>query len=90
MIVLTIPILYPALTSVGFDPIWLGTFVVIMMALGCISPPIGMVVFMLSGFSNISVIKIFKAVTPFIVADLLVIVLISVFPWLATWLPSLM
>ncbi|MDR1571870.1 MAG: TRAP transporter large permease [Clostridiales Family XIII bacterium] len=90
MIILTIPVLYPALTAVGFDPIWLGLFVVIMMALGAISPPIGMVVFMLSGFSGVSVVKIFRAVIPFIVADIIVVILISVFPQLATWLPSTM
>jgi TRAP-type C4-dicarboxylate transport system permease large subunit len=90
MIILTIPVLYPALTAVGFDPIWLGLFVVIMMALGAISPPIGMVVFMLSGFSGVSVVKIFRAVVPFIVADIIVVILISVFPQLATWLPSTM
>ncbi len=90
MIALTIPILFPALSAAGFDPIWLGLFVVLMMALGAITPPIGMIVFMMSGLSGLSVTKIFKAVTPFILGDLVVIVLVSVFPVLATWLPSMM
>ena len=90
MIILTIPILFPALTAVGFDPIWLGIYVVLMMALGAITPPIGMVVFMVSGFSKVSVPKLFKAVSPFIIADLIVVVLMCIFPMMATWLPSMM
>ncbi|MDR1571754.1 MAG: TRAP transporter large permease [Clostridiales Family XIII bacterium] len=90
MIILTIPILYPALMSVGFDPIWLGIFVVLMMALGAVTPPIGMVVFIVSGLSGVSVPTLFKAVMPFIIGDLCVIVLVCIFPQMATWLPSLM
>ena len=90
MIILTIPILFPALTALGFDPIWLGIYVVLMMALGAITPPIGMVVFMVSGFSKVSAPKLFKSVAPFIIADLAVIFLMCVFPSMATWLPSMM
>jgi tripartite ATP-independent transporter DctM subunit len=90
MIILTIPILYPALVSVGFDPIWLGIYVVLMMALGAVTPPIGMVVFIVSGLSGVSVPKLFKAVVPFIIGDFVVIILICIFPQMATWLPSLM
>ena len=90
MVILTIPILYPALTALGFDPIWLGIYVVLMMALGAITPPIGMVVFMVSGFSKVSAPKLFKAVSPFIIADLAVVFLMCVFPKMATWLPSMM
>ena len=90
MIILTIPILYPALSALGFDPIWLGVYVVLMMALGAITPPIGMVVFIVSGLSGVSVPKLFKAVAPFVVADLIVILIICIFPILVTWLPGLM
>jgi len=90
MIILTVPILYPALMAVGFDPIWLGIYVVLMMALGAITPPIGMVVFIVSGLSGVPVPKLFRAVAPFIIADLIVILLICIFPAMATWIPSLM
>ncbi|MDR2295644.1 MAG: TRAP transporter large permease [Clostridiales Family XIII bacterium] len=90
MIILTIPILYPALVSVGFDPIWLGIYVVLMMALGAVTPPIGMVVFIVSGLSGVSVPALFKSVVPFIIGDLVVIVLVCIFPQMATWIPSLM
>ena len=90
MVLLTVPILFPALSAVGFNPIWLGVYVVLMMALGAITPPIGMVVFMVSGISSVPVPKLFKAVAPFIVADLIVITIISIVPSLVTWLPSMM
>ena len=90
MIALTVPILYPALAAVGFDPIWLGIFITLMMALGAITPPIGMIVFIVSGLSGVSVIRIFKACIPFIIGDLAVIACVAVFPALATWIPSMM
>lgn len=90
MIVLTVPILYPALMAIGFDPIWLGLFMVLMMALGAITPPIGMVVFIMAGVSKVPVNKIFRAVMPFVIADFIIILLVVLFPVIATWLPSLM
>ncbi len=90
MVILTVPILFPALMAVGFDPIWLGIYIVLMMALGAITPPIGLVVFIVSGLSGVSVPRLFKACVPFIVSDLVVITLMCIFPAMATWLPSLM
>ena len=90
MIILTVPVLFPGLQAIGFDPIWLGLFLVLMMALGAITPPIGMIVFLVSGLSGVQVPKLFRAVSPFIIGDLIVILLICIFPFLATWLPSLM
>ena len=90
MLILTVPILYPALMALGFDTVWLGIYIVLMMALGAVTPPIGMVVFIVSGLSGVSVPKLFKAVVPFIIGDIIVILLLCVFPQMATWIPSLM
>ena len=90
MMLLTVPILYPALTAIGFDPMWLGIYIVLMMALGSVTPPIGMVVFIVSGMSGVSAPRLFKAVVPFIIGDLIVIVLLCIFPMMATWIPSRM
>ena len=90
MISLTVPILFPIITQLGLDPLWFGMFVVFMTALGSITPPVGMVVFLLAGLSKVEVVKIFRGVIPFIIAMVLVIVLISVFPDLVTILPSMM
>jgi tripartite ATP-independent transporter DctM subunit len=90
MIVLTVPIIFPAIMALGIDPIWFGLFIVLLMAVGAVSPPIGLVVFLLSGVSGIPVSKIFRGVIPFIIADIIVIILVVIFPSLVTYLPSLM
>lgn len=90
MITLTIPLVYPALKQLGYDPIWLGAFIVKLMALGSISPPVGMTVYVLSGVSKVPVQKVFKGVLPFILADVVIIALLVAAPQIATWLPSVM
>ncbi|NLL45588.1 MAG: TRAP transporter large permease [Clostridiales bacterium] len=90
MVALTIPVFYTALIKIGFDPIWLGAFVVKLMAVGSISPPVGMCVFTMAGVSGIRVDKIFKGVIPFLAVDVVILVLMILFPGIATYLPSLM
>jgi len=90
LIILTVPIIFPALMAVGFDPIWYGIFMVCIMSLGSFTPPVGMLVFILSGLSGVPVPRLFKACAPFISVDLFMILIISIFPWLVTWLPSRM
>lgn len=90
MVVLTIPILYPIIEALGINGIWFGIFVVFMMALGSITPPVGMVVYLLGGLTKIPVNKIFKGVMPFIIGMIIVIVLIVLFPAIVTFLPNLM
>ena len=95
MIMLTVPILYPiitqpALSSMGYDIIWFGVLIVVVMSVGMMTPPVGMIVFALAGITKKPVAMIFKGVTPFIIAEVVVIVLLCAFPMLATWLPSIM
>jgi tripartite ATP-independent transporter DctM subunit len=90
MVALTVPILYPALMAVGFDPIWLGIFITLMMALGAITPPIGLIVFIVSGLSGVPILRVFKSCMPFIIGDLVVIACVAAFPALATFIPSMM
>ena len=90
MMILTVPLLFPAMVALGYDVIWFGIFVVMMMALGAVSPPIGMDAFIVSGISKVPVTKIYQGLWPFIVADIVVIALCCVIPELVTWLPSVM
>ncbi|MDO4734152.1 MAG: TRAP transporter large permease [Lachnospiraceae bacterium] len=90
MIVLTVPVLYTALIRRGFDPIWLGAFVVKLMAVGGISPPVGMTVFTLAGTIQKPAGQIFKGVLPFLAVDVVILILMIVFPQIATFIPSLM
>lgn len=90
MLVLTIPVLYPALVKIGFDPIWLGCFVVKMMAVGGISPPVGMTCFTMAGVSGMPVGKIFRGVLPYIAVDVVILAIMIIFPKFVTFLPSMM
>ena len=90
MMILTVPLIVPAMMALGIDIIWFGVFVVMMMALGAISPPIGMDVFIVSGLSKIPVTTIYRGVLPFIVADIVVIILCCLFPVIVLWLPGMM
>lgn len=90
IMMLTVPILWPAMEALGMSPIWFGVIVVMMLALGGITPPVGMVVYILSGASKVDIMKIFKGCLPFIIAEVIVIFLCMMIPELVTWLPNLM
>jgi len=89
MIILTIPIIFPVITALGFDPIWFGVIIVMTVELGLIHPPVGMNVFVIkSVVPDVSFSTIFVGVLPFIVTDLIRLVILISFPILALWLPS--
>jgi tripartite ATP-independent transporter DctM subunit len=91
MILLTIPIFFPVVINLGFDPIWFGIIVVMVVELGLITPPVGMNVFIIKGMApEVPLSKIYKGVLPFVIAQILLIGLILAFPKIATWLPSTM
>jgi C4-dicarboxylate transporter DctM subunit len=89
MIILTIPIIFPVITQLGFDPIWFGVIIVMTVELGLIHPPVGMNVFVIkSVVQDVSFSTIFVGVLPFILTDLIRLVILIAFPILALWLPS--
>jgi len=90
IIVLTVPILFPVVTALGFDPVWYGVVMILVIEMGLITPPIGMNVFILSGVSGISIGTIFRGVWPFVAAELICIALITTFPQIALYLPNQM
>jgi len=91
MIILTVPIIYPVITQLGFDPIWFGVIIVMTVELGLIHPPVGMNVFVIkSVVKDVSFTTIFKGVIPFVVTDLLRLVILISFPMIALWLPARM
>src|SRR5215470_12139843 len=91
MIILTIPIIFPVITHLGFDPIWFGVIIVMTVELGLIHPPVGMNVFVIkSVVHDVSFATIFKGVVPFICTDIIRLILLIAFPILALWLPSRM
>ena len=91
MVILTVPIVFPVMIALGFDPIWFGIIVVMVVELGLIHPPVGMNVFVIkSVIPDVTFLTIFKGVIPFIVTDMLRLAILIAFPILATWLPSRM
>jgi C4-dicarboxylate transporter, DctM subunit len=91
MIILTIPIIFPVITHLGFDPVWFGVIIVMTVELGLIHPPVGMNVFVIkSVIKDVSFATIFKGVIPFILTDLIRLVILIAFPIIALWLPSQM
>ena len=89
MIILTVPIIFPVVTALGFDPIWFGVIIVMTVELGLIHPPVGMNVFVIkSVIPDVSFSTIFIGVLPFILTDLVRLVILIAFPILALWLPS--
>jgi C4-dicarboxylate transporter, DctM subunit len=91
MIILTVPIVFPVIKALGFDPIWFGVIIVMVAELGLIHPPVGMNIFVIkSVVEDVKISTIFYGVLPFILTDILRLILLIAFPILATWLPSQM
>ncbi|HMN75587.1 MAG TPA: TRAP transporter large permease [Burkholderiaceae bacterium] len=89
IILMTTPILMPVITAAGFDPIWFGVILTINMELGLITPPVGLNLFVINGITpDVSLGTILKGAFPFMLCMVLVIVILCVFPGLATWLPT--
>ncbi len=89
MIILTVPIVFPVIKALGFDPIWFGVIIVMTVELGLIHPPVGMNVFVIkSVVKDVKLSTIFYGVLPFVVTDILRLAILIAFPILALWLPS--
>ena len=91
MIILTVPIIFPVIMQLGFDPIWFGVIIVMTVELGLIHPPVGMNVFVIkSVVQDLSFTTIFKGVIPFVLTDILRLIILIAFPAIALWLPGRM
>jgi tripartite ATP-independent transporter DctM subunit len=91
MVLLTIPIVFPIVQALAYDPVWFGIIVVMVVELGLITPPIGMNVFVIKGIArDVPLETIFRGTTPFVMAQLLLIAILVAFPQIALWLPSTM
>lgn len=91
MILLTIPVFFPLVMELGFDPVWFGVLIVIVVEIGLISPPIGMNIFVMRSIAtDIPIATIYKGVIPFILADIIRLALILLVPALVLFLPNQM
>lgn len=88
---ITLPFVLPIIEKLGYDPVWWGIINVVVIELGMIIPPIGIIVFVLHGLApDIALRTIYRGVMPFIVADLVLLALLALFPVITLWLPALM
>ncbi|MCW0233183.1 MAG: TRAP transporter large permease [Ferrovibrio sp.] len=89
IILVTVPIIYPVMLQLGFDPIWFGVIIVMVTTLGMVMPPVGINVFVINSIArDISLWQIYKGVMPFILVDLLRLALLVLFPAIALYLPG--
>jgi len=91
MMLLTLPVVYPAVIGLGYDPIWFGIVVVKMAEICLITPPIGLNCFVVNGVRpDIPLTDVFRGIAPFFVADVITIALFLAFPQIILWLPQTM
>jgi C4-dicarboxylate transporter, DctM subunit len=90
MLVLTLPIFFPIILKLGFDPIWFGILIVVLTELALITPPVGMNVYILKGVTDLPIEGIFRGIIPFAIADVVVLIILAAFPKITLYLPNLM
>ena len=92
MMMLTMPIVFPIAMTMGWDPVWFGIIIIIVMECGLLTPPVGLSVFTAKAVagSSVTLEGLFKACIPFFFITLLALVILIAFPIISTWLPSLM
>lgn len=91
MMVLTMPVIFPVVKTLGFDPIWFGVVCVMMMEAGLITPPVGLNVYTLAGVvKDVPMQTIFRGAAPFLISMIAVVILITLFPKIVLFLPSMM
>jgi len=89
LITLTIPIIFPLVISLNFDPIWFGVIIVLVTEMGVITPPVGVNVYVIKGIAeDVPLETIFKGIVPFLVALVITVAILVAFPQIATFLPS--
>ena len=91
IVMLTMPIIYPLLKVFGIDPVWFGVLTVLTIMIGQVTPPVGVVVFVVSGLvKDVPAYSVFRGVTPFVISMIIALVILVAFPQISLWLPALM
>ncbi len=90
LLLLTLQLTFPLITSLGFDPIWFGVMSMLMVSMGLVFPPVGMIAFVVSSSGNVSLVKVYKGTSILMIALVLTTALIMVFPEIVLWLPNRM
>jgi tripartite ATP-independent transporter DctM subunit len=90
LLLLTLQLTFPLITSLGFDPIWFGVVSMLMVSMGLVFPPVGMIAFVVSSSGNVGLVKVYTGTSILMIALVLTTALIMVFPEIVLWLPNRM
>jgi C4-dicarboxylate transporter DctM subunit len=90
LLLLTLQVTFPLIIKLGFDPIWFGVISMMLMSMGLVFPPVGMIAFVVSSTGNVDLMKVYKGTSILMVATIITTILIMIFPEIATWLPATM
>lgn len=90
ILLITLPVTFPLVTSLGYDPIWFGVIIVKLVEIGLVTPPVGMNVFVVSGATGVPVSQVFRGTSYMLLFEVITLALLLAFPALSTWLPALM
>ena len=90
LLLLTLQLTFPLIVSMGFDPVWFGVMSMLMVSMGLVFPPVGMIAFVVSANTGVSLTKVYKGTSILMVALVLTTALIMVFPQIVLWLPNTM
>ena len=90
IVLLTVPVFFPLILQLGFDPIWFGVIVTRVTEMGMITPPVGMNVYVIHGITKVPMSTIFRGIGPFLIADVVELAFLIAIPEISTFLPSLM
>jgi tripartite ATP-independent transporter DctM subunit len=91
MVLLTIPLFFPIVMALGFDPVWFGVLIVMVIQIGLISPPVGMNLFVINALlPTVGLLNIFRGTWPFVAVQIITLAILLAFPGISLWLPSFM
>ena len=90
LLLLTLQLTFPLVVSLGFDPVWFGVMSMLMVSMGLVFPPVGMIAFVVSSSANVSLMKVYTGTSILMIALVLTTILIMIFPEIVLWLPNTM
>jgi C4-dicarboxylate transporter, DctM subunit len=90
LMIITIQVAYPLIISLGFDPIWFGVVMILLICIGLVFPPVGTIAFIVSAVTKVDLVKVYKGTSILTIALFITIFLIMLFPQIVLWLPSTM
>ncbi len=90
LLLLTLQLTFPLITTLGFDPVWFGVLSMMMMTMGMVFPPVGIIAFVVSATAKVELVKVYTGTSILMIAIVITTVLLMIFPEIALWLPSTM